>query len=76
MSQLHWILNLISLLCDSPPVPTAQIGNSHHSLRTMSVLLAPHLPESTVHYFIDELGVHGINTNECLETLPPTNGLG
>ena len=42
----------------------------------MSVLLAPHLPESTIHYFIDELGVHGINTNECLETLPPTNGLG
>lgn len=52
----------------SLPLPSvlAQIDNSCHSLRTMSVLLAPHLPESTIHYFIDELGVHGISQNECL----------
>ena len=33
------------------------------------MVFAPHLPQSSIHYYIDESGVHGVDVAEFLDSI-------
>lgn len=45
-----------------------QLQNTPPVLRELEVLFAPHLPLSTISYYIDHRGVHGVESVESVDT--------